>query len=756
MSGLRAIVPIIIVALLAGAAIGYFTRPFMDDETPIATIRNDRASLTNSDTSDAKPNPYIESSSRRDTPTAPSESRVPDKALPAEPANQPAVPNASSLISGVMSSSETPERPVGDGVITGRVVRAGSGLPIEGVMIVGRMVQGHPQHGEIKTPLPETPSLPGEAELIKQLEMQVRNNRAQRAAMWSVLTGPDGTYSLGGLPEGEYSISATHPRLSIAAEGNDPRGQGGYYDPTYYDPRSMGGGIVTGVYVGGTANFHAIGRRMVFVDVLSADGAPVTSVSLSQATWPRGQEGASIEDVTSALRFVPIPQRWNGPGDYITLPEGVYAIRINLEAELGMVTCLAARVDVLADGPDPRVLLQLVPANGIEVTVTCEDSELLTKGTYSVNVVKATDAAQPDKRALTRSSGMKSLMPGKIRAGNAKAVFPDLEPGNYWAVLHQNNVVLDLKPVTSGSGATQIALSVQPPSREEYVLVKVLSPEGTIMTDTTVTGMVKYTGGSTSSNRSIRMPDGSYKVFHAGIDNDRKMTNPVYSVRAVSRDMGTVTGEYQLGPAAELTLRFQVPAMLHVTIDGAKGHAAEKQLRMSIDGEESNPMRYGDMYGYNPEDFMYRGVGGGNTGVGGVFVFGPMQPREVTMTLSVTPVGNSWGGFELHKEKITLQPGQNAHRIRMPALYSVSVYVPEGRAGLSVSARPRPSNEGGTRITSTVSATLGADLRCVLEHLPAGDYTLTAARMETESISLPGHTSVTMLPSKPPTPSPGR
>jgi hypothetical protein len=646
-------------------------------------------------------------------------------------------------VAAALDHTKPQVRPSGDGVITGSVMMRSTGAPVEGIQVSARLAPSNPYEGEIRKPLPESADLSPEAQLRTRLQRMVESENKWNAVTWTSATGPDGTFAIPGLPDGEYTVTVTHVRYTLSERGSTQR------YPQYYDPNSLvsGRASISNVVPGGDAHFVAEALRMVFVEVLNPDSTPAAPLQLSTAQWPKGQEGASIEDVKTVLQFNS-NQAWRGMGDYILLGEGIHGLRAALLPVHGMVKADPVRVDVEAEGPDPRVVIQLTPCAGVSLSIINEAGDLISDSSYYVNVVEA-KSGEPKPTELMRYQGRLMVSPVKIRLGTAVMVFRDLEPGAYYAVVHQHNRIIDSKPLSVSTELVEASVAIKPPPRSDYVVVTVLGPDGQPTEDVTLSSRLKHKGGTTGSSQSTRLPDGTYMVFHAGAGQDRKYEEPVYSVRVNSRDFGQAEVEYDLGNAPVANVKLSAPAMLKVIINGARGHAAADKLRVNLAGQE-NAMLRGDYFGDYPgfdgyPSYVYGGTT--NKGVAGEFTFGPMQPGEVTAILTISMSGSNWGGMELARESVTLAPGQNEIRIQLPTLFTITVHAPDSKDGDNVTLRA--VNEGGNRsyAYSNHSVKLGSDLRCLFEHVPAGTYTIsgrTSGGHASERIQLPGPSTVTL------------
>lgn len=752
---MKLLVPAVLLALLAGLAVGFLGRPLLEED-PAPISRRSGTTETSGDTTPTKRQPKgdsTESGHRTEPATRPGPAPTTPPDTPAVIRPHPAE-TVSHEVAEAMSKFQPGPRPSGDGVISGSVTFRSNGGPVAGVQVAIRQAPVNPYEGEIRKPLTDAIDTSPEGQLRSRLEKMVEAERKWSSVTWTGMTAEDGRFSIGGLPDGEYTVSVTHPTYIFGERGSTQR------YPQYYDPNSTTSGraAIGSVVPGGEAHFVAEALRMVFVEVLNPDSTPASPLQLSNAQWPKGQEGASIEDVTPVLQFNS-HQAWRGMGDYIVLVEGIHAVKPTLMAIHGLVKANPVRVDVLPDGPDPKVVIQLVECAGVKLKVTNEAGDLISDSPYYVNVVAAKNG-EPKTSELTGYSGRQSMSPVKIRLGSAEAVFRDLDAGSYRAVLFQHSRVIDMQPVTISSGLAEVTLAVKPPARSEYVVVSVLGPDGQPLQDATVTARLKHKRGSTGSSQSTQLPDGTIMIYHAGSNSEQKYEEPVYSVRVNSKDYGMAEVEYQLGSAPEAVVKLQAPAMLKVVVNGAKGHPAADRLRVNLSGDQDMMLR-GDYFGEYPGYDAYPGFAYGgstnNKGVAGEFTFGPMQPGEVTAVLTISPSSSGWGGIELGRETVVLVPGQNEIRIQLPTLYTITVHAPDSKDGDSVSLRPVRDPSKPSTSYPTNSAKLGADLRCVFEHVPGGEYDLavnTSGRRASERVRLPGPSTVTLAaPANPNLPS---
>jgi len=221
-----------------------------------------------------------------------------------------------------------------------------------------------------------------------------------------------------------------------------------------------------------------------------------------------------------------------------------------------------------------------------------------------------------------------------------------------------------------------------------------------------------------------------FAIIEEAVGNAKKHANPsevkitltvkkehlkpegTHYLRITSQKYGTKEVEYAAASTSALTVQFDDPASLTVTVAGYRGSGLENKIRIDVKPtpRENEPRRYTSYYGRNR----------GGLDAEGVQKFGPLAPGEYDITLSIQQDRSRY----LPAETVTtvLKAGDNSETLSLPKLYNLTVIVDAGQEGASFRLNSRDSSRGWYG-SSHKKATDG---RVVFENLVPGDYTLQA------------------------------
>ena len=301
-----------------------------------------------------------------------------------------------------------------------------------------------------------------------------------------------------------------------------------------------------------------------------------------------------------------------------------------------------------------------------------------------------------------------------------------LEPGTYLvgATLRGGRVACSTT-VTIAGEPVPVRLEIPAGSERDWVKVWVRAPDGTPVHDIELECGCRGSAGSGHAEVSASpQTDGSYRVPHYERDGPSLGSSSGfggselgggkrrYFVRATSKRYGTAEATYDPATDAETTIQLVEPALLRVTISG---YAA------SLD--EDGASVYLETAGESHDDTRRSRVEG-EIDAKGVVRFRPVVPGsyEIVLRLAAPATGHErrfrgWGGTEVARVPVTLQPGEAAVTVAVPPLADLVVTFRHDAPSLD---RLRP--DGSLRHVG--ADTSEGELQVTFHHLEAGRYRL--------------------------------
>ncbi len=600
---------------------------------------------------------------RLDTPAEPGSEPAPRREPP--PVAAPRLPD--STIEQIAARSPVPEFETGDGVITG-TVKTMAGEPIAGVRIVAR------RRGLTGTSWSE------ELTLAEKIRRTIKQHHFGEQTTRETMSGSDGTFRLTGLTDAGHRLSATADGYGISSRGNT------------YDVRP-----------GATVTYLATPVCQAEFDILMPDGTTASSAML-EIKGPRGT----------------IKYGWR-PGLTVTAPGG--KCRIQATGPDGICVSESVEVTYVTGAMPDKLTLRLRPRPGIHGTVTFAD-EVPSRG-VTVALSPVHGSAEPDPSILSRPFRSVRLH-GHDGYDYAMA---DVGPGTYLigVLIDREPVVTDTVVVTDGPVERNLVVPAPDPS--EVVYVRVLGPDGKPLEQVTLS--TAYRSGRRSRSgggQSVRMPDGRWRVRRQQDEDDEETDGDGHHyLSARSRSLGLTEVEYVPGKDREITIRFEVPGTLEVTISGYAGSGYEGIVRVLLQ--------------HPAEGRRTSGVGADvKMGNDGKTIIGPVVPGAYEIVL--TAQQGDRGTSEVARYPVVVAAGENQKTIGMPRLYTLTV-IAEGkyakkRFGLN-------SKESSLRVWGKRPK----DGKLVFRALPAGTYSV---QLENDmsggmmTVRVPGQTTVRFEP----------
>jgi Carboxypeptidase regulatory-like domain/PDZ domain len=515
----------------------------------------------------------------------------------------PAAPLPSdATIEQVADRYPVPEFETGDGVISGRVTNR-AGEPVAGVKITAQRRRDN------------RPGRAGGKTLPDKIRRTIEQHHFEEQTKQEVLTGSDGTYRLTGLADGGHWLRASLDGYIVHASGQT------------HD-----------IKPGATIEFTARAIARAEVEVLMPDGT-TAKAAIVEMVGEGGTRGLG----------------WR-PGSPLTVQPGAWTVQAKTED--GVLVSDPVEATFVAGEKPPKLTLRLRPRPGIRGKVTFADGVATDSVRVALQPVHGN--ADPDPVLLERAS--KTTW---VRAHDDMTyTFSDLAPGTYLIGVLVDRKAVVSAIVTVAGGMEECDLVVPSPDLSEVVFIRVLGPDGKDLADVSMsTAFRSRTNSRSGGGQSIRMPDGRWRVRRPENDDDEPETGGKHFVSARSRSHGVQEVEYVPGKDHEITIRFEDPAKLTVTIAGYVGSGYENLVTVSL--------------AWPRKDRGHRGAGSnGAIDAEGKVTVGPVVAGPCEIHLSVSMGENR--SATIAKLPITLVAGANEKTIALPRLYTLTILA-EGK-----------------------------------------------------------------------------
>lgn len=506
--------------------------------------------------------------------------------------------------------------PAGSGKVTG-VVLTTDRTPLANVVVRlrGRSTAPSPYRGN------ETPSIEEE---IKAL---VQRRKFTDGTTLEARSGADGTFEISGLADIEYSAEAKLDGYQIWG--------------------------ATGTFkAGARLKLTAAPVVRVPVKVVLADGTPATSASLRQGTDPsrRNYGGGS---------------QWLPERPYVELRPGDYYLWA-VDNKNPHVASETVSVQVELGVEPAEVLLTLKETPGIKGRIiTPEGAPVSWPRVGLVYYGNETPPAKPDRNLLRRMNPSR-LMDQGTSYDNSSYSFTALEPGNYLVYIELNGTIAAFAAVTVSTGVVTQDLEVQPPVREECLVVWTYGPNGKLLSDVHLYlySESKGGGGGSVGNAQLR-DDGSYWLRKP---SSRDPAASKWFIVGNSPSHGTKSIEVSI-EQQEARLDFDAPGRLEITLSNYATSELKGRLRivMRLKGDPRSQL---------PRLFEPK-LGQG------VWRSSPATPG--TYIVEVQYSRDDWSASALATHEVIVNAGPNAVTFPTPEVYTLTVRLKEAKAGQSVS-----------------------------------------------------------------------
>jgi len=573
----------------------------------------------------------------------------------------------------------------GNGTITGTVLTE-DGDPLPGVVVRAAIRSKSSSRSRYK----RGSGPPEDKDLEEYVRERVKSYLEGLDSRREAMTDAEGNYTIGGISE----------------EADDK-----YYLVAWcraYELRQNPS--VREIRAGSTVNFKAKSIHTIPCHVYLPDGTMPEKASV------RAYRGNGSRSYTW---YKDAPEIQLDPGDYQLQATG---------GEDNIFRSEKLSVSVAKGQVPAGVELRLKDEPGVRGTVVFPPGEQ--NLSVQIGLLKLEDGADTSPDRLLRE-GNKNY----VRGSHAKFVFRDLAPGTYLVgLIFNNSVVMEHETVVVQKVMEVVTFTLPAPEASQYVLLTITTPGGKRATDVSFRAGYRAENHSRSgSSRTQQMPDGVWRVFHYPIKKEDEKPGGLHSITVTSRKYGSRTVEYNAANTQTLTVQFEEPATLTVTVAGYRGSGMEGKISLSVtrvpkDGKNRNSSFYGSRKtGLDSE---------------GTQKFGPLSPGEYDIAVRVKQDRYRW--TTAHTVTTVLKAGENVETVTVPKLHSLTVIVDTGQDGTSFRLTSR-SQSGSWYSSNNKKATDG---RVVFENLVAGDYTLQAwgKAQGQMKLSIPSQTTVRFEP----------
>ena len=652
----------VIVALAAGFAAGYLLRPGDTRPAPVGLGgETTPAGAENEGVTDT-PGPTKSADSENTTPARPDET-------PAEPPGGPA-PAAGSLAE-VLAALETPPIPTGDGEITGEItLEDGSPLPgVKVTSVVSRTTSGY------KEAINKGRTV--EEHLLEELEVF----RLVEATRREVKSDESGHFTLSHLPDRGFNVTF---KLEGYRFVTVKRGQSHWNIPP-----------------GTRLEMRAIPAARLKLQIEMPDGSLPESADYRKKLI---SDGPARQDSGGS---------WSPDYSEIDLDYG----RWELTATAGKHDEYASdpvTVELAAGIKHETVVLRLKERNG--VVGNLKMPEFYAEAHASIYLAKKTSDELPQRRDYMRHG---SNYASAWSSNDYNFAIVGVEPGSYWLVVEIDNTAAHSEAVEIGAGLTRREIMIAEPDRSEYLLVNVLDPQGKPLKEASISLTRQFESGSYGGGHNSRYVDGVYWMKLEDDERRGAERGDLVSVSVRVSHARYGSKEVQLAEGAgEVTVRFEEPAIINVTVSGYSSHPQAKDIIVSLQDHVG---------GWRGEDRAKKPEG--------VWKLGPVTPGKVKVSLFLMIEDHE--SLPLSTTELDAVTGTNELTLQIPSLYTFTLTKADAEKGERASMRPTNDqrSRGGWWSISRIFNEHG---EVEFGPVPAGEYEIRTGGRQKMHVTLPG------------------
>jgi hypothetical protein len=429
-----------------------------------------------------------------------------------------------------------------------------------------------------------------------------------------------------------------------------------------------------------------------------------------------GPDGASIAEAKISLDGLPwnTSQTWTAERPWIKLKPGLYRVRAQAE-----------RLELPIHWNLWPFRLESEWAD-LRVEQGSNESTLLTLEQVGIVVVHLDRGSRPSDEHLRiqvdplpdgveLDSFQFDFGGNQLYSNGNVATSGSLEFGRYAVgLLDQHSQPLVRAEVQVGPEPARVDLKVPEKSVEDQVRVSVLDPEGRPLPGVDLSlSMERKGGGSSTAGLRPRMePDGTCLISPSETFGTNRSADASFKVIARHDSFGEVRAELPKGQS-EVTLRFETPGSLRVTVRGYASSGLAGKFQLNVAKKESNHMSsYSSSRSRRPQ-----------LDANGVVEFEALTPGNYLISGTVQGDTPYEPGSTVLSEEIEVAPGHQERIVNIPVLHEVVVSAPELEVGESIRMQALNRQSG---LRNSYRTTLGEDRRAVFGFVPSGKYTVRA------------------------------
>lgn len=562
---------------------------------------------------------------------------------------------------------EIPSKEPGEGQISGAVTNA-QGEPLPGVLVRatprGKRPGASGGRGS-RDDIPDSTKL--SEKVTRYVEQQLWIQAEQREAR----TDPEGKYVIAGLRDGPHVVRAWLENHTLRAT-----------------PSSWN------VNPGATIDFTAMPLVPVEIRVFDPFGQVIKKADLKFA-----RRGPS-RNVTT--------YKWTAEDPIIRVNEGTFAIQAEVKGEAEMRS--SEEVVTLQTSEPPDLLrLNLVRINVVKGKVKLPKGDTRDSG-LMVHLVRLRDGEEARPELLVNSKPHEW-----VHSYNGFAFrFGDVDSGRYMLGVCGNHgdTPLAHEVIQVSEGTVEQDIQLPPPEEGSHVVLTVLGPGGEMLRAVSFRELIRHDRSSRSGDGDATLrPDGRWIIrTEAPETRDESFR---HDLTVVSETYGEKSIELDSAKASEMTVSFEAPAMLQLTVSGGSGHPDAARISVLV-REKSSKRRH-----WHHRD---KAVGLRRLDATGATKVGPLSPGDHVIELTYRG-RKDWSDWTIATKEVRLTSGNNSATIDAPTLHELVVAMPEGSKGSRVNLN-RIMKKGETGSHLSVQETVDDKGLARFGGLPAGRYRL--------------------------------
>jgi hypothetical protein len=588
-----------------------------------------------------------------------------------DPAAQPRVldPLAQSeaskpnTVAELIAAAEIPPVPSGDVEYTG-TVNTISGAPIPGVTVTARPSFPNPRSWRSVTP-------------EDRVHRELARAKWDQLATRTTVTDAEGRYKLTGL------AGKTSYTLSAEADG---------WEFSRRDPRAPAG----------TLEHHFTGIALTVVEVTARlqDGSALEDARISYRSSAKVREYTGYaQNGHGELRLT--PGEWTiqatSDDDWRETPRRYRSEPVTLTVEEGK-----------AAGP---VELVLKPTPSIRGSIT------LPAGFVRPSLTVRIQAGPPSEPPGRRVEDLKGALEGFIATEHGHTTYElhDVPPGRHRVLLSAGGILLAWGDVTTTGEDLTHDLQVQTPGHDDYIVMRVYGPDGSLLPDAEV-DLTVHTQHINSGRNALKLVADDGSIWIERYDPDG--TAEWYVLRVSHTAHGEFEARYEASSREVLEVRLERPAFLVLTVPNwdevREKYALSWELVPKSDSGSRTFLR-DQRQQTSP------------------IKLGPVSPGTHELRLRLEY--GMWDSVNLVSREVVLVAGNNEITESVPALHALTIRVEDVENAPDVDLQ-------GNGFDLDLEFSKGV---CVVKFLPAGTYALVTRTGEMV-VSVTGDQEIVFTP----------